>query len=127
MHGTTARTSPWRTWTGAVLAVLLVFVVVSPAWAVMTFRRGNDAEPDSLDPHRANSSWENNVIGDLFLGLTQQDAEGRPIPGAAESWTTTPDGLIWTFKLRPGLIWSDGVPLKASDFVFGFRRLLDPK
>ncbi len=93
----------------------------------MVFRRGNQAEPSTLDPHQAGSAWENNIIGDLFLGLTTEDINGKPIPGAAESWTTSADGLLWTFKLRPGLVWSDGVPLKASDFVFGFRLLLDPK
>ncbi|MBY0510289.1 MAG: peptide ABC transporter substrate-binding protein, partial [Rhodospirillaceae bacterium] len=70
---------------------------------------------------------ENNIIGELFLGLTTEDAKGKPIPGAAESWTVSPDGLVWTFKLRPGLVWSDGVPMSAEDFVAGFRRLLDPK
>ena len=121
MQRITARRERWRGWAGAALAALLALAMVSPAQALMTFRRGNDAEPESLDPHRANSTWENNIIGDLFLGLTQQDPLGQPIPGAAESWTTTADGLIWTFKLRPGLVWSDGSPLKASDFVFAFR------
>ena len=93
----------------------------------MVFRYGNDAEPETLDPHRVGSHWENNVVGDLFLPLTTEDREAKPIPGAAESWTISPDGLVWTFTLRPGLVWSDGVPLKASDFVFGFRHLLDPK
>ena len=93
----------------------------------VVFRRGNDSEPASLDPHHAGTVWENSIIGDLFLGLTTDDPQGNPVPGAAESWSVSPDGLIWTFKLRPGLKWSDGVPLKASDFVFGFRRLLDPK
>ncbi len=93
----------------------------------MVFHRGNQAEPATLDPHQAGTAWENEIIGDLFVGLTTEDAEARTIPGAAESWTTSPDGLVWTFKLRAGLVWSDGVPVKASDFVFGFRHLLDPK
>ena len=99
----------------------------SHARADQIFRRGNEAEPESLDPHRMGSHWENSVLGDVFLGLTTEDAKVNPIPGAAERWTTSPDGLVWTFTLRPGLVWSDGVPLKASDFVYGFRRLFDPK
>ena len=102
-------------------------LVAWPAQAEMVLRRGNDGEPESLDPHVAGSHWENAVLGDLFLSLTTEDAKGIPIPGAAERWTTSPDGLTWTFFLRPGLVWSDREPLKASDFVFGFRRLLDPK
>lgn len=93
----------------------------------MIFRRGNEAEPATLDPHLSGASWENNIIGDLFVGLTTEDADGKPMAGAAESWTVSPDGLVWTFKLRPGLVWSDGAPLTADDFAFGFQRLFDPK
>ena len=114
---------------GLGLLVLAAAFAVLPAGAAepVVFRRGNDAEPSTLDPHRAGSTWENNIIGDMFLGLTTEDIDGNPIPGAAESWTTSPDSLVWTFKLRPGLKWSDGEPLKASDFVFGIHRVLDPK
>ena len=62
----------------------------------------------------------------MYVGLFTDDAAGEPIPGAAESWTTSPDGLTWTFRLRPHT-WSDGVPVTAQDFVFGLRRLVDPK
>lgn len=82
--------------------------------------------PASLDPHKATGEKPDQVIGDLFEGLVADDAEGRPIPGQAESWTISPDGLVYTFHLRDGLRWSDGAPLSADDFVFAFRRLLDP-
>ena len=61
-----------------------------------------------------------------MVGLTTLDAAGRPIPGVAQSWTVSPDGKIWTFHLRKAL-WSDGKPVTAGDFVFAWRRLLDPK
>ena len=48
------------------------------------------------------------------------------IPGAAESWTVSDDGTVYTFKLRQGAIWSDGSPVTADDFVYSFRRLEDP-
>ena len=44
----------------------------------------------------------------------------------AESWQTSPDGLTWTFKLREAQ-WSDGAPVTAEDFLFAWRRILDPK
>lgn len=50
-----------------------------------------------------------------------------PTPAAATSWETSPDGLVWTFHLRRGALWSDGVPVTADDFVFSYRRILDPK
>ena len=70
-------------------------------------------------------TWENRIIGDMFMGLTTEAADGSVIPGAAESWQVSDDGLIYTFKLRDHS-WSDGVPVTADDFVFAFRRILDP-
>ncbi|MEZ5559852.1 MAG: peptide ABC transporter substrate-binding protein [Pseudomonadales bacterium] len=83
-------------------------------------------EPETLDPHRYNLRLEETILTDLFLGLTTFSADGRIVPGAAESWTVSEDGLVWTFTLREGLAWSDGVPLTADDFVYSFRRLEDP-
>jgi oligopeptide transport system substrate-binding protein len=91
-----------------------------------TFNRGNMAEPDTLDPHLAASTYENNVVGDMFLGLMTEDAAANAVPGAALGYTASPDGLVYTFKIRDHK-WSDGVPVTAQDFVFSIRRLLDPK
>jgi oligopeptide transport system substrate-binding protein len=87
---------------------------------------GNQAEPGSLDPAKAASVWEDHIVGELLVGLTQDDAAGNPVPGVATSWETSPDGLVWTFHLRDAR-WSDGEPVTADDFVFALRRLLDPK
>jgi oligopeptide transport system substrate-binding protein len=87
---------------------------------------GNTGEPQTLDPHRYNLRLEETILTDLFLGLTTFNARGEIVPGAALSWSTSEDGLLWTFKLRQGLKWSDGKPLTADDFVYSFRRLLDP-
>ena len=48
------------------------------------------------------------------------------MPGAAESWTVSADGKVYTFKLRADGKWSDGSPVTADDFVFSWRRLVDP-
>ena len=87
---------------------------------------GNGAEPGTLDPAKSTGTWESNILRDLFEGLVAEDPKGEPIPGAAVSWTTSPDGLVWTFKLRPGAVWSDGVAVTAEDFVFAMRRVQDP-
>lgn len=87
---------------------------------------GNGSEPASLDPHKANGTWEDRIISDSIMGLTQDDPEGRPIPGMAERWETSADGLTWRFYLREAR-WSDGMPVTADDFVTGLRRILDPK
>ncbi|HEY5085590.1 MAG TPA: peptide ABC transporter substrate-binding protein, partial [Rhizomicrobium sp.] len=91
-----------------------------------TFYFGNAAEPFTLDPTLSDSSWENYIIGDLMMGLTTEDAMARPVSGMAERWEASPDGLTWTFHLRE-THWSDGVPFTADDFLFAWRRLLDPK
>ena len=87
---------------------------------------GNGGEPLTLDPHRYNLRLEQTILGDLFEGLTTVDAEGRIVPGAAERWEMSDDGLTWTFHLRKGGRWSDGKPVTAHDFVFSLRRLLNP-
>jgi oligopeptide transport system substrate-binding protein len=91
-----------------------------------TFRRGVGATPDSVDPHKSQGTWENDIIGDMFIGLFTEDAKAQPIPGIVESWVVSDDQLTWTFKLKQ-TNWSDGTPLTAKDFEFSFRRLLDPK
>ncbi len=127
MQHTMKRRSFWRVLALPALAVVAAFAPTADAADAVVLRRGNQAEPGTLDLHLSSLSWEDSVIGDLFLGLMTEDVEGKPIPGDAESWTTSADGLVWTFKLRAGLVWSDGEPLKASDYVAGFQRLLDPK
>lgn len=91
----------------------------------LTLRRGISAKVDTLDPHRSSAAWENIIIGDMFLGLTQHTADGQVIPAMAESWTVSEDGLVWTFNLRD-TTWSDGTPLTAEDFVYALRRIQDP-
>jgi oligopeptide transport system substrate-binding protein len=87
---------------------------------------GNGSEPLSLDPHKASGEWENNIIGNMFVGLTTEDAQAQPIPGMAERWGTSEDGLTWTFHLREAS-WSDGEPCTAFDFEYAFRRILDSR
>ena len=86
---------------------------------------GNGSEPATLDPHKSTGTWEDRIISDMIVGLTQSAPDGSPVPGMAERWEVTPDGLAWTFHLRDAT-WSDGVPVTADDFVFSLRRILDP-
>jgi oligopeptide transport system substrate-binding protein len=90
------------------------------------FEVGNASEPFTLDPNKAQLVTESNVMYDMMIGLTTFNAKGETVPGMATSWSTSPDGLTWTFKLRKAN-WSDGVPVTANDFVASFRRIQDPK
>jgi oligopeptide transport system substrate-binding protein len=87
---------------------------------------GNTVDPGTLDPAKASLTSEAAIIRELVEGLAASGPDGAPIPAMATHWETSPDGLIWTFHLRPAL-WSDGVPVTADDFVFSFRRTVDPK
>jgi len=91
-----------------------------------TLRRGNGPEPDTLDPQRSRTDASFNIQRDLFEGLTAVGPDGDAVPAAAESWTVSADGLEYTFRLRDGLRWSNGDPVRAADFVAGMRRLVDP-
>ena len=94
--------------------------------ALQVLHKGNGAEPQTLDPHKVEGVPASNILRDLFEGLTSEAPNGDIIPGAAESWEISADGLVYTFKLRPSARWSNGDPVTAQDFVFGFQRSLDP-
>ncbi len=82
--------------------------------------------PAELDPHKAKSAVSLAIASELFVGLIARDSQGNLIPGLAESWEVSPDGLVYTFSLRSGVRWSDDRRIQARDFVAGFRRALDP-
>ena len=90
-----------------------------------TLLRGNAAEPQTLDPSLASNQPDAEIIGDLMVGLFMPDPAARPVPAMAVTWTTSPDGLVWTFRLRQAQ-WSDGAPVTADDFVYSWRRILEP-
>ena len=110
----------------ALAALGLAACSPAPPHAGMTLNRGNMGEPKSLDPDYVDLQLENNIVGDLLVGLVTEDREGEPIPGAALRWETSADGNTWTFHIRPHL-WSDGTPVTAHDFAFAWRHILDPR
>ncbi len=103
-----------------------VLLVAGTAFAGDTLRVATMGEPASLDPHKVSGTWENYIVGDMFVGLMTEDAKSKAVPGVAESWTVSEDGKTYTFKLRRSL-WSDGVPVTARDFVYSLQRILLPE
>ena len=81
--------------------------------------RSLGGEPATLDPRLAEDNAALALLQDLYEGLTAEAADGRIIPGAAETWSASEDGRTWTFRLRGNLRWSDGTPLTAEQFVAG--------
>ena len=87
--------------------------------------RNNVTEPQSLDPHQITGVPEINVVRDLFEGLVETDAQGKIVPAVAASWASD-DNRVWVFKLRQDAKWSNGEPVVAEDFVYSWRRLVNP-
>lgn len=93
----------------------------------MVWHRGELGDPGSLDPHKATTLIESNILDDLFEGLVTFDARSEIIPGTAVSWTADPGGTVYDFKLRGDAKWSNGDKVVPEDFVFAFRRLMAPR
>ncbi|MBI2907844.1 MAG: ABC transporter substrate-binding protein [Chloroflexi bacterium] len=85
-------------------------------------------EPPSFDTHQdsgINIAW---LVASAYNNLTEYDAQTgtKIVPGLAESWDMTPDGLAYTFRLRPGVKWHDGKPLTVDDVLLSLQRISDP-
>ena len=80
----------------------------------------------SLDPSISTDIPAERVLDDIFEGLTRLDQSGQPAPGLATHWETSSDGRTWTFHLRSAN-WSNGEPIRAADFVYAWRRTVDPR
>lgn len=111
----------------ALAGLAACLLLVTAAGAETVYRRGNDADPETLDVHKTSTVAEAVILADLYEGLVVYDARGEVIPGEAESWTVSPDGLTWTFRLRADGRWSNGDPVRAGDFVAAYRRIMDPE
>lgn len=83
-------------------------------------------DPETVDPALNSAVDGGNMILHAFETLLTVDSENKIVPGQAESFEVSEDGLTYTFHLREGLKWSDGTPLTANDFVYSWKRLADP-
>ncbi|PTQ75719.1 peptide ABC transporter substrate-binding protein [Celeribacter persicus] len=91
---------------------------------VFTYRLSD--EPTTFDPALAEDIIAFEVMRDLFEGLMNQDKDGNLVPGVATHFDTNADKTVYTFHLRDNAKWSDGKPVTAGDFVYAWRRALDP-
>ena len=83
--------------------------------------------PARVNPFFAGENTVDATLASLvFAGLTRLDESGVPFPDLAQTWTISPDGTLYTFSLRPGLLWQDGVPLTGDDVIFTYELLQSP-
>ena len=112
-----------------VAALLVVFTVgctsrranTDPSFDRLVVARAGDAS--NLDPARS-TDMESLEVAEQVFGRLVRFAPGRlePEPDLATSWTVSPDGMTWTFELRPGVRFHDGTPFDADSVVFSFER-----
>lgn len=110
------------------LALVAVLFLLGAAWAgekELVFNLSVD--PRTIDPVLNNAVDGSNVIYNIFDSLVRIGFDDAPEAACAESWDVAEDGMSWTFHLREGLKWSDGEPITAEDFRYGFLRALDPE
>lgn len=89
------------------------------------FRYSTSTEPTTLDPTKSNCIPDNEIQHALTESLVRNTG-GEVVPGVAESWEVSEDGLTYTFHLNPDAKWSDGEQIKAQDFVYSWQRLMNP-
>ena len=100
--------------------------VTAAAPAVLTV--GNTQDIDSANPFTGVTAAAYEIYQDEYPTLTDYSAKDfSVVPALAESWQESPDHLTWTYKIRAGLKWSDGVPMTAKDAAYSFNRIIDPK
>ncbi|MGZ8453054.1 MAG: peptide ABC transporter substrate-binding protein [Candidatus Binatia bacterium] len=116
------------------LAILAIYFMALPGCksanksaADNHFRANLGTEPPSLDWSIATDHVSFNVIANLMVGLTEFDKELKPAPVIAKSWEFSDGGKKIVFKLRDDVQWSDGKTVRAQDFEYSWKRLLDPK
>ena len=83
-------------------------------------------EPGDPVPSETMDTDTASLLKLISEGLAVLDENGNPVPGCAQEWKVSDDGLKWVFRLRKDLCWADGKPMDAKDFERMFRRIADP-
>src|SRR6056297_4363199 len=112
--------------------VLILLFMVSTFAAVQAqeterFVMGIEDEVSNLDPGETTISVNERVASLIFDGLVEYGENNRIVPGVAEDWTVSDDGLVYTFQLREGVMFHNGEELTAEDVQYTYQRILDPE
>jgi peptide/nickel transport system substrate-binding protein len=116
-----------------ILATLLGYSAYSVATVLVpgrggVFREGVAGSPQYINPLRCDvSEIDYDLCTLLYRGLTSVDMHGRIVPDLADSWTVSPDGLVYEFRLKPDQRWDDGRPVTADDVIFTVGIIQNPE
>src|SRR5688572_16339914 len=112
----------------AVLFLSLATAVAFPAPAVSsTLRIGLEAQPTTMDAALSTDLYSQQTYSHILEGLVMLDTQGVARPALAESWSTSADGRVWTFRLRQNVKWHDGTEFTAEDVKYTLDRILSPE
>ena len=109
------------------LVAALVFLQAAPELHASVLRRGTNDELPTFDPQYVVGNSAGAIMYDLFEGLVTRAPDGAIAPAIAESWSVSENGTVYTFRLKGNAKWSDGRAITAGDFVYSYRRMLDPQ
>jgi len=123
------RIGRWLVVTGAILLLALpaAFAQAPGPRYGGTLRAGMQTDPVGLDPHTTTATATRNMMENVYDTLVTVDPMLRVQPSLAASWTTSTDGLVWTFRLRPNVKFHNGRTMTADDVVYSLNRIRDPK
>ncbi len=127
-----------KRWSGGKVTLIVVIIVIIVGAIVFGTNRAqknnsktlNEFLPIDLtteDLSKITDVYSSEIAGNTQQGLLSRTKNSKPKPGLAKSWSHSPNGLTWTFHLRKNLKWSNGDPLTANDFVYAWRRTVNPK
>jgi len=88
---------------------------------------GLAGNPDTLDPQKTSGTLTFQVVKSFYDTLVEPDTSGKIVPALAESWSVSPDGLTWTFRLRRDVVFHNGQQFTSRDVAATLNRILDEK
>lgn len=123
---TSARLARFGRRLGTLALAFLIFGAPVGVASAETFRIAVGIDPDTMDPVQLTTTTVSNMIDYVVETLSTIDEQGKVHPGLAESWSMSPDGAVYTFKLRKGVAFHDGTPFDARAVKWNLDRLIDP-
>jgi peptide/nickel transport system substrate-binding protein len=111
----------------AAIGLILPLAGAAPSARAQVLEIATDQSPVGLDPHVATAFSTALIASNIYEGLTAIDADLRIVPALAESWTISPDGLTYEFRLRAGATFHNGRAVTPQDIIANIERVRDPK
>ncbi len=104
------------------LAIYSIILAITPT---PKYTEGITGQPESFLPSKAKSQNDRTISGLIYRGLFKYDIYGSTVPDLAETWSVSPDGLIYTIKIKDNQKWTDGTRITADDLIYTSFKVQD--